>query len=128
MQTYRGSCQCGNITFEFESEMSTALRCNCSFCTRRGALLHKVSPEQFRLVKGDVKAPNGANIYGSGILLHHFCPNCGIQCFTLMEGRGKYSARRININLNCVEGVDTANLSVRDFDGAAMPKDSTTWE
>ncbi len=79
-------------------------------------------------MKGDVKAPNGANTYSSGIFLHHFCPNCGIQCFTLMEGQGKYSARRININLNCVEGVDTANLSVRDFDGAAMPKDSTTWE
>jgi len=24
--------------------------------------------------------------------------------------------------------VDTVNLSVRDFDGAAMPEDNTTWE
>ena len=128
MQTHSGSCHCGNVTFEFESEMSTALRCNCSFCARRGALLHQVSPKQFRLVKGDVNTPNGANTYGSGIFLHHFCPNCGIQCFTMREGRGKYSARRININLNCVEGVDVASLSVRDFDGAAMPEDNTTWE
>ncbi len=128
MQTHSGSCHCGNVSFEFESEILSALRCNCSFCARRGALLHQVPPEQFRIVKGDVGTPNGAETYGSGIFLHHFCPSCGIQCFTMREGRGKYATRMVHLNLNCVDGVDTVNLSVRDFDGAAMPEDNTTWE
>ena len=127
MKTYSGSCHCGNVSFEFETEMSTAVRCNCSFCARRGALLHGVPPENFRVIKGDVETPNGAKTYGSGIFQHHFCPSCGIQCFTRRHGRGKYGPQ-VRINLNCVDGVDPDNLSVRDFDGAAMPEDNTTWE
>ena len=127
MKTYHGSCHCGNVAFEFESEVTTALQCNCSYCARRRALLHGVPPEQFRVVKGKVGTPDGARTYGSGIFQHHFCPNCGIQCFTRRNGNGRFGPR-VNVNLGCVEGVETDKLELKLFDGAAMPEDSTTWQ
>ena len=127
MKTYRGSCHCGNVAFEFESDVTTAIQCNCSFCTRRRSLLHGVSPEQFRVVKGDIGAPDGARAYGSGIFQHHFCPRCGIQCFTRRNGKGRFGPR-VNVNLGCVEGVEADKLELTLFDGASMPTDSTTWK
>ena len=40
---YKGSCHCGAIQFSFEVELFThGVRCNCSFCSKRGAMLHPV--------------------------------------------------------------------------------------
>jgi len=126
MITYRGACHCGNVTFEFESEITSALHCNCTFCVRRGALLHGVPPEQFRLTGGATGSIGEVAVYGSGIFQHHFCSNCGIQCFTRRNGQGRFGPQ-VRVNLRCVEGIDLEALSVRHFDGAAMPDDSHTW-
>jgi hypothetical protein len=44
-----GSCHCGNITFEAESEFDKAMECNCSFCRRKGVLLAFVPRDRMRL-------------------------------------------------------------------------------
>ena len=37
---YQGSCHCGAIKFSYEGEEITqALRCTCSICRRKGALM-----------------------------------------------------------------------------------------
>jgi len=36
---YKGSCHCGKVGFEFKVELIGAVRCNCSICSRKGALL-----------------------------------------------------------------------------------------
>lgn len=127
METFRGNCHCGKVKFEFESVLGDAIHCNCSFCSRRSALLHGVPPEQFRVVKGDVGGPEGARAYGSGIFQHHFCSDCGIHCFTVRNGKGRFGPR-VNVNLRCVDGIDLDVLELKLFDGASMPADSTTWE
>jgi hypothetical protein len=127
MEMYRGSCQCGKLAFEFQSELGDAIECNCSFCTRRNSLLHGVPLEQFRVLKGEVGLPEGAKSYGSGIFQHHFCPDCGIHCFTVRNGKGRFGPR-VNINLRYVDGVKPGKLALKLFDGASMPPDSTTWE
>lgn len=33
---YTGSCHCGNIRFEVDGELGSALACNCSICARKG--------------------------------------------------------------------------------------------
>lgn len=35
---YKGSCHCGQIAFEVEGELTQVADCNCSICTRMGAL------------------------------------------------------------------------------------------
>jgi len=50
MKTYNGSCHCGNVTFNFEHEkIESALRCNCSICTRKGAMMTDfvIPPNEF---------------------------------------------------------------------------------
>src|SRR5256885_5447391 len=39
--TYKGACHCGVVTFEVETPLTPAVRCNCSLCRRRGAVDRK---------------------------------------------------------------------------------------
>lgn len=40
MPDYQGSCHCGAVRFRFSSEpINQGLRCNCSICVRKGALM-----------------------------------------------------------------------------------------
>jgi len=56
MQPYNGVCHCGAIRFSFEAEPFTqGVRCNCSFCSRRGTMIHLVPGEKFRM-----EVPEGA--------------------------------------------------------------------
>ena len=35
---YTGSCHCGNIRFQVEGDLTGALACNCSMCSRRDSM------------------------------------------------------------------------------------------
>jgi hypothetical protein len=112
MQTYQGSCHCGAIKFSFEAETITkGTRCNCSFCSRRGAMMHLLPKTKFK-----IDAQEGAlNFYqfGKKQAKHYFCKTCGIHTFSETTRRpGQYI-----VNLGCVEGVDTFALETTMFDG-----------
>ena len=47
--THKGSCHCGQVTFEVEGTFDTAMECNCSHCSRKGYLLWFVPRTQFTL-------------------------------------------------------------------------------
>lgn len=127
MKTYKGSCHCGNVRFEMDTDLAVVLTCNCSFCSRRGAILHPVLPENFRILAGAPGEPSGAKTYGSGIFTHHFCPNCGIQCFSRQDGKGRF-APRVNVNIGCFDPSLLEGLTPFQFDGASMSADSRLWE
>ena len=112
MQPYKGSCHCGAIRFSFEAEPFThGVRCNCSFCSKRGVMVHPVPAEKFH-----IDAQEGAlNFYqfDKKRAKHYFCKTCGIHTFTETTRRpGQYI-----VNLGCVEGVDTFALETTVFDG-----------
>ena len=50
---YKGSCHCGKIAFEVEGEITEALSCNCSICSRRGSLLWFVPRNKLRLLTSE---------------------------------------------------------------------------
>ncbi len=50
MRTYSGSCHCGRVRFEIDAELDHVRVCDCSFCAKRGALVHRVPPERFRML------------------------------------------------------------------------------
>ena len=52
-QTYRGSCHCGAVRFEVETEFPELSTCNCSICRRKNALMVKVHETKFKLLAGD---------------------------------------------------------------------------
>ena len=112
MRLYKGSCHCGVIQFSFEAKPITkGVRCNCSFCAKRGAMVSLVPGEKFK-----IDAQEGAlNFYqfGKKQAKHYFCKTCGIHTFSETIRRpGQYI-----VNLACVEGVDTSALETTLFDG-----------
>ncbi|CAM2011268.1 GFA family protein [Acanthopleuribacter pedis] len=115
--SYHGSCHCGGVAFTIQSPRITdALRCNCSICRRRNALMSKAyyPPPCFQLHQGR----DQLQLYqwGDGDVNHYFCKRCGIYPFH--EATQKPGLMRIN--LGCLEGFDLETLEVTLFDGAEL--------
>lgn len=118
MQDYTGRCHCGAIRFQFKAPAITrGLRCNCSLCQRKGALM-----SDFTLAPDELQITAAADalatyLFGSGVAQHHFCRTCGIYPFhQTLRKPGHY-----RLNLGCVEGLDSSGLPFEVFDGAAIP-------
>ncbi|TPJ18462.1 GFA family protein [Mesorhizobium sp. B2-7-2] len=110
---YKGSCHCGKVAFEVKGELGMAVRCNCSICSRKGALLWAVPHEKLNLVAwGD---DLGRYTFGKVQIAHRFCRTCGIHPFAEDVGQG--NERSAYININCLDGVDIASIEVFEFDG-----------
>jgi hypothetical protein len=114
---YHGSCHCGAIKYSFNSRaISAGLRCNCSICRRKGALMSTftIAPAQF-----DIDAEQdflGSYQFGSCVAKHYFCKRCGI--YTFHETRRKPGYYRVN--LGCIDGLDALALASETVDGAAL--------
>lgn len=117
MPSYQGSCHCGAVRFTFRGpEIDKGLRCNCSLCRRKGALMSAfvVAPEEIEIVA----EPGALATYGFGskVAKHHFCARCGIYPFhQTLRKPGHY-----RVNLGCVEGLDSTSLPFDVFDGASL--------
>jgi hypothetical protein len=116
MTTYTGSCHCGNIQFEVDGELTSAMDCNCSICQRKGSLLWFVPRPQLRLLT----APDALRSYtfNQHAIQHQFCPTCGIHPFG--EGTGPKGNAMAAVNVRCLEGVDVYAIPVHHFDGRAV--------
>lgn len=113
MQSYRGSCHCGAVRFEVDTDLAKVLDCNCSHCAQKGFLLTFVPTSQFRLLQGEDALTEYR--FNRKFIAHLFCKNCGVQGF----GRGKDEGgnETIAVNVRCLEGVDLTALKPEFFDG-----------
>jgi len=114
MKQYKGSCHCGAVTFSYEGEAITAgLRCNCSLCSRRGAMMspEAIPPEHFRF--GAAEGALGLYQFGSRTAKHYFCRHCGIYPFHETARQPGH----FRVNLGCVDGIDPFALEFEVFDG-----------
>ena len=53
MQKYRGSCHCGAVRFEIETDFPELTTCDCSICRRKNALMVKVHDTHFKMLEGE---------------------------------------------------------------------------
>ncbi len=114
METYQGSCHCGDIQFEVLADLSDPGRCNCSYCRRRGTIGCYVD-----LGTLTVKSTQGSLAeyrFASRVAAHHFCRRCGINVFAHYSWQG---VERYGVNLGCLEGVDPDPPNPRLNNGAA---------
>jgi hypothetical protein len=110
---YKGSCHCGNIVFEVEGELTGAMACNCSICSRKGSLLWFVPRDKLQLLTP--KKDMSTYTFNKHVIRHRFCPTCGMHPFG--EGVDPKGNRMAAINIRCLEGIDLAAVPVNHFDG-----------
>ena len=113
---YQGSCHCGKVAFEVEGELSSAMACNCSICSRKGSLLWFVPRDQMRL-----STPESAlttYTFNKHVIKHRFCSTCGMHPFG--EGADPKGNKIAAINIRCLEGIDLKSIPVNQFDGRAI--------
>jgi hypothetical protein len=114
---YEGACHCGAIKFSYDGEEITkGLRCTCSICSRKGAIMsaEAISAQNLKIEADE----NDIGLYqfDNKVAKHYFCKICGIYTHneTLrMPGH-------MRVNLGCIEKVDTANMEVLIFDGKTL--------
>jgi hypothetical protein len=112
--TYRGSCHCGNVTYDVELDLSgPVLACNCSICTRTGSLMAFVPTDKFQLLSGEESLTDYQ--FNTKQIHHLFCSNCGVRSFA--RGVRPDGAPMCMINARCLEGVDPSALQVKHWDG-----------
>lgn len=111
MNTYRGSCHCGRVTFEARANLDYVVDCNCSICRRRGALWHGAKEADLRILSGEEDL--ALYQFGTKTAKHYFCRHCGIHPFV----RPRLDPTRWAFNVLCIDGLDLAPIPKRRFDG-----------
>lgn len=116
---YRGGCHCGRVRFSFRSpEIKNAVRCNCSLCVRRGAVLSPSYIPAADFTPHNDPRDLGVYLWNEKVLSNYFCKTCGV--FTYI-GDGENAKDGYRVNLGCVEGLDTRALDIRIIDGKSVP-------
>ena len=115
-QIKKGRCHCGAVEYEVTLEKGiTPVRCNCSLCRRKGAMISFVPLAGLRLIKGE----ESLTLYqwNTKVAKHWFCKHCGI--YTHHQRRS--DPNFYGFNLGCIEGLDTFALGeAHTFNGSAM--------
>ena len=114
---YKGSCHCGKVAFEVESDLTGgAVSCNCSICSRKGALLIAVPRDSLKLLSPETDLQKYT--FHKHSIVHRFCRTCGMHPFA-DDSAGK-AERMAYVNVRCLDGVDLSKIPVMDFDGRSM--------
>jgi hypothetical protein len=112
---YEARCHCGRVRFAFRAEpITTGLRCNCSICIRKGAVMSTqyIPAEDFEPPE-DLSALTDYR-WLDRVVNHLFCKACGIYPY---HGNEEWGYR---VNLGCVEGLDPLALDIEIIDGKSM--------
>lgn len=102
MPRYTGSCHCQAVRFEVEAVIDSVTECNCSVCSKKGFLHHRVQPERFTLLAGEEQL--GTYQFGTMVAKHHFCKVCGVHVFT----RPRAAPELYTINVRVLDNFDLA--------------------
>ncbi|HEX7760078.1 MAG TPA: GFA family protein [Caulobacteraceae bacterium] len=117
--TLNASCHCGATQFTVETPPEQVASCNCSFCSKRGALWAYYSPAQFKLTTARDRVSTYQ--WGSYTVQHHYCGVCG--CGTYSEspdwstGKPDFTNPRIGVNARLFDDFALEAVPVRHMNG-----------
>ena len=107
------TCQCKGVEIEVNlpNGLTNLLRCNCSICTKKGAVMAVVGPGELTIIKGE----DLLTLYQfkTKTAQHYFCKVCGIHT----HNRPRSNPKIYGVNIACVEGIkpfEIANVPVND--------------
>ncbi|HSH63911.1 MAG TPA: GFA family protein [Methyloceanibacter sp.] len=113
MVKHNGSCRCGRVRYEVETDLATVLACNCSLCRKRGALWAYVDGAHFKLISGKDDLTDYQ--FNKKVIHHTFCKHCGVGAFSKRQDES--GAESYGINVRCLDDVDVEALALTPFDG-----------
>jgi hypothetical protein len=90
--------------------------CNCSICSRVGALRTFIPAADFKLLQGQESLTDYQ--FGKHHIHHTFCKTCGVHAFA--SGKAPNGQDMYAINARALEGVDPSKLEVSHFDGQKL--------
>ena len=115
------TCHCENVELEVnipEAGFPKLMRCNCSLCKRKGAVMSPLPKENVKLVKGQDSLK--LYQYHTKVAEHYFCSNCG----TYTHHKMRSNPNMIGVNVACIEGINPFELGdIAVNDGINHPLD-----
>jgi hypothetical protein len=114
MTRYTGSCHCGAIRFEIDTELTELTMCDCSLCSKKNALMCTAHENDFKLVAGEDKL--SVYTWNSGVARHFFCSVCGIYPFHKKRSMPDH----FGINARCLDNFDITSVPLRQAEGKSM--------
>ena len=124
------SCHCGAVRIALPEHPSAGTECNCSYCSRTGAVWAYYEPGKLQFLSRD-----GERMYSTNpdIHQHHFCGTCGMQTWGESPDWGSMynddgtpkngdpnsfpTARKLGLNLKLVDDLDWSRIKVSKVDG-----------
>lgn len=115
-----GRCHCGAVTFTAVlPEDLKGSRCNCSICSRKGAVTVYLPADALTITAGEDAL--GCYRFNTGVARHYFCATCGIHCFH----RTRADPNFYGVNAACLDGVSPYDFAeVPVMDGVNHPRDT----
>ncbi len=113
-KTHPGRCHCGAVRFEVDAAIDHVRACDCSVCRRRGALLYRVAPSEFRLLT-PIDALRTYR-WNTGRATDYFCATCGVLPFR----HSRTEPGKWDVNVRCLEAVELDAIPVRRFEGSRL--------
>ena len=114
VRTYTGSCHCGAVRFEIDTDFPELTTCDCSMCRRRNALMVRVHESRLRLLAGTESLAEYR--FHTRTATHYFCRVCGIYPFH----RKRVTPDHFGVNVHCLHDFDPAGIPVLQASGAAL--------
>tara|TARA_B100001057_G_scaffold490470_1_gene578835 strand:+ start:609 stop:971 length:363 start_codon:yes stop_codon:yes gene_type:complete len=114
------TCHCGVVEAEINisGKLEKIVKCNCSVCKRKGAIMSMVNNEDFKITKGEKELK--LYQFHSKVAKHFFCSICGI--YTHHNPRS--NPAMTGFNLGCIDDIDIFKLdNVNIIDGQNHPLD-----
>lgn len=114
MKTYTGGCHCGAVRYTVTTEeITNAIACNCSICSKRGWLLTFVPASAFTLNAGEDMLTDYQ--FNKKMVHHLFCKTCGTASFGRgSDGKGN---EMVALNVRCLDDFDVNALTINPYNG-----------
>jgi hypothetical protein len=114
------ACHCGSVRFHLAltNGLRSARRCNCSYCSMRGAVAVSANLDDLQVVEGADKLT--LYQFNTGQAKHYFCSVCGIYVFHARRS----DPSQYGVNVACIDGLSPFDFEeVPVMEGRNHPKD-----
>ena len=116
------TCHCEKVEMEVDipdEGFKKLMRCNCSLCKKKGAIMTPILKETLKVVKGEDSLK--LYQYHTKVAKHYFCSNCGIYTHHVTRS----NPNMCGINVACLEGVkpfELENVGINDGENHPLDK------